>query len=323
MNIDSIQKSVGNAVRSLYQVILAVDGNTGKCAVIDYNAELKNISSEIDSFEEFRKDLYVNVHPEERDSFGYFMDPEYFPEALGRKVYISMECRIRHSDYGYFWSEITFCNASDEDKAGGDSFLFLIRDVHDRKMRELRREAEERAVFLDLQDRYNALFEENMTDQQTGCYNRKGMKYYSDIVIDEARKSGKYLFVCETDLNGLKYLNDTYGHAAGDEAIAAVSSQLLKSAPKGSRCVRIGGDEFLIFAALNKDSAEPAAMEKKLDEGLEEYNKTHPHPYEIGACYGWVLLPVKDDMVNLDEYVALADEKMYEMKLKRDKHRRK
>ena len=125
------------------------------------------------------------------------------------------------------------------------------------------------------------------------------------------------------DLNGLKHLNDTYGHAAGDEAIAAVSAQLLCSAPKGSRIVRTGGDEFLLFAALEPGNTEPDEMGEKIDRGLEEYNKAHSNPFTIGVSYGWVFLPVRKRMSDLDEYIELADARMYEMKTRRDKYLRK
>ena len=319
---DMIRNKVNNAIRSLYQMILDVNVDTDECRVLDYNAEIRNISEKIIFFGEFCKALLINVHPEDREYFGKFTDPEYFRDVLSRRVYMSMECRIKHTDLSYFWSEITMCNAAREDMAGGDELLFLIRDIHDRKSEQLKREAGERALLNDLQERYNALFEENMTDQQTGCYNRKGLKYYSDMVIRQAQSEGKHLFVCVADLNGLKHLNDTYGHAAGDEAIAAVSSELKRSAPQGSRIVRTGGDEFLMFAAIDTDSSEPEEMSEKIDAGLRKYNEEHPNPFTIGASYGWVVKPVREGMTDMDEYIAIADEKMYEMKLERDKYRR-
>lgn len=321
-NIDVIKQTVGNAVRSLYQMIMTVDEETYECHVIDYNKELRNISEDISSFDAFCDDLYVNIHPEDREGFDNFTDPNYFPKELADKVYTSYECRIRQANSQYYWSEIIFCNATEEDSTVGHNYLFLIQDIHEWKTKELQAEAEQRAILKELQDKYVELFEENMRDEQTGCYNRKGMKYYTDIVIDDARKTGNYLFVCVADLNGLKHLNDTYGHAAGDEAIAAVSAELLKAAPKGSRIVRTGGDEFLLIAALDKESIEPAEMSGKIDSGLEAYNKAHPNPFTIGASYGWVLLPLKENMVDLDEYIEMADSKMYEMKVQRDEYRR-
>ena len=318
-----VRQNVDTAIRSLYQMILAVNVDTYECHVIDYNSEISDISDNIGRFDLFCEDLFVNIHPEDREGFVRFTDSDWFPKELKTKVFTSYECRIRHNNRRYYWSEITFCNASEEDAAAADDCLFLIRDIHEWKKKELRQEAEQRAILKELQDKYEKLFEDNMKDEQTGCYNRKGMKYYTDIILDEARNSGNHLFVCVADLNGLKHLNDTYGHAAGDEAIAAVSAELLKSAPTGSRIVRTGGDEFLLMASIPEDSGEPTEMEGKIEDGLAAYNLAHPHPYNIGASYGWVLLPVKDGMVSLDEYIEMADAKMYEMKVKRDKFRRK
>jgi diguanylate cyclase (GGDEF)-like protein len=321
-NKDELRIAIGNAIRSLYQMIMAVNDETLECHVIDFNAEIRNISDDITSFDTFCEDLYENIHPEDRDSFKEFTNPEYFPNELSNKVYTSFECRIKQTNGNYYWSKIIFCNATKEDSYEGHDYLFLIQDIHELKTAELREEAEERAILKKLQDKYDALFEENMTDQQTGCYNRKGMKYYTDIVIDEAKKSGRSIFVCVADLNGLKHLNDVYGHLAGDEGISVVSGALRSSAPKGSRIVRTGGDEFLIFAALDKDSSEPIEMDAKIEGCLKEYNASHSNPYEFGVSYGWGVFELEDGMTDIDQFVAIADSKMYEMKKSCDKYRR-
>ncbi|SDB12533.1 GGDEF domain-containing protein [Eubacterium oxidoreducens] len=322
INIDKIRQNVGNAIRSLYQLILMVNEQTYECYVIDYNCELRNLSDEMHSFDGFCDDLYINIHPEDREGFVRFTDPDYFPGELARKVYTSYECRIRQADSRYYWSEITFCNATKEDSAQGHDYLFMLRDIHEWKMRKLREEAEHRALIKKLEDEYAALYEESMHDAQTGCYNRKGLKYHSDIVLEEARTSGKYLFVCVADLNGLKYLNDTYGHCEGDKAIDAVCKALSKAAPKGAVIVRTGGDEFLLIGALDKQSKEPMEMGAKIDAELEAYNREQSSSHLVGASYGWVFEPIKEHMVSLDEYIEKADAKMYEMKVQRDKYRR-
>ncbi|MCR4591213.1 MAG: sensor domain-containing diguanylate cyclase [Lachnospiraceae bacterium] len=312
---------IGNVIRSLNQMVIVINGDDFSITVEDHNAELRSIRN-TGSFEGFRGDLHKNIHPEDREAFSLFTRKKRFIKELDEKLFISDEFRIRHTDSRYYWSEITICNASEEDSTEGHDYILLIRDIHEWKTRELSEEAELRRNLEDLREKYDSLFEENMKDEQTGCYNRKGLRYYTDIVIKEALKTGRHIFVCVADLNGLKYLNDTYGHAAGDEAIATVSSGLLKSAPQGSRIVRTGGDEFLLMAVLPEDSKEPGEMGVKLDAGLEKYNRSHRNPFEVGVSYGWVLLPVKDGMTDLDEYIAMADEKMYEMKKERDEHRR-
>ncbi|MBR1623069.1 MAG: GGDEF domain-containing protein [Pseudobutyrivibrio sp.] len=316
------RNAVANAVRSMYQMILLVNENTFECHVLDYNDEIKNITSEVNTFDEFSSKLYENIHPEDRDDFLNFTNPNYFPKELESKVYTSIECRIRRVDHNYYWAQITFCNATKEDSSEGCDYLFLIQDIHEMKTKQILEESELRHSIMDLQGKYDDLFEENMKDEQTGCYNRKGMKFYTDIIIDEAKNSGRFLFVCVADLNGLKHLNDTYGHAAGDEDIATVSRILLSSAPHGKRIVRTGGDEFLLMAAVEENSKEPHEMEDKIEKGLDDYNKSHQNPFTVGASYGWVLMPYKEGMSNLDCYVEIADSKMYEMKTVRDKYRR-
>ena len=317
-----MKTSIDNSIRSLFQMIAVVKDEGGKCTIIDHNKELANIF-DTDRFGDLCKNLVRDSHPGDRDELIAFTDHDTYVEAIRNKVYVSVECRLRHTDGSYYWSELIICNTTAEDSTEGNDCLFLIRDINDRKLVELAHEAEERAVFEKLQDKYEALIEENMTDQQTGCYNRKGLKYYTDIVLDDARRSGKYVFVCLADLNGLKHLNDTFGHAAGDEAIAAVSKVLMDSAPEGARVIRIGGDEFLIIASLDKDSTEPDEFAGKVDGTLADYNASHNNEFTVGASYGWILKPVIPGMTSLDEYIAEADNKMYEMKEIRDEHRRK
>lgn len=319
---EEVKKYIGNAIRSLYQMIMAVDSETMECHVVDYNQELRNISGDIEAFDIFCERLIENIHPEERELFRKFTDPDYFPKELENKVFTSMECRIRQVNRSYYWSDIIFCNATEEDSSEGHKYLFLIQDIHEWKEKEIHEEKEQKDVIRELQDKYNNLFEENMIDQQTGCYNRKGLKYYLDLTVEEVRASNKYLFLCVADLNGLKYLNDTYGHLAGDEAISAISKILLNSAPTGTRIVRTGGDEFLMFSTIEVDSKEPGLMEKKIEESVKKYNIEHDNPYDVGVSYGYVIRSIDNKDDSVDCIIEEADSKMYEMKIKSDKHRR-
>ncbi len=328
MKDSDIYRSIDNSIRSLFQMIVVVNDSDGQCVIFDQNKELENIlkndaaGKEGIPFEKLRRDVIKNIHPADRDSFALFTEHDTYVGELKEHVHLSMECRLRHADSKYYWSEIIICNTTAVDSTEGNDSLFMVRDINARKINELNRETEEKAVLKNLQDRYDALFEENMTDQQTGCYNRKGLKHYTDIVIEDAAKHERNLFVCVADLNGLKHLNDTYGHAAGDEAIRVVSQELKNAAPSGSKVVRIGGDEFMIFASVDKTSSEPEEFGEKVDNGIRAYNEAHSQPYTVGTSYGWVLLPPKKGMRSLDEYIEMADAKMYEMRMERDKYRR-
>ncbi len=322
MDIQTIKKAFDIAIKSLYQMIAAVNSETDECRILDYNPEMKSIDTGTGKFSGLCKSIMASIHPNDREDFRRFSSPDFYPDVLADEANASFDMRIRHADGKYYWSEVMLCHASQEDSVTGNEYLLLIRDINKKKTTQIKKDAEMRAVISELQDRYDAIFAENMIDAQTGCYNRKGMKYYSDMVLSEAKESEEYIFVCVADLNGLKYINDTYGHQAGDVAIAAISKALLESAPEGSRIVRTGGDEFLIFAALQKDSKEPEAMGGKLDAMVDDYNSTQSNEYTVGVSYGYVFLPVKPETLDLDEYIGIADAKMYDMKVSRDKHRR-
>ena len=64
-------------------------------------------------------------------------------------------------------------------------------------------------------------------------------------------------------------------------------------------------------------------MGGRLDQGIAAYNQANPRPFTVGASYGWVFLPPKEDMTDLDEYVEMADARMYAMRSERDQYRRK
>ncbi len=181
MTKNDIKRSIDNSIRSLFEMIAVVNDASGKCSMFDQSATLAvDYQDGACDFSSLIKSLIKNVHPEDREAFEEFTDHDRYVGALREHVHLSMECRIRHTDRRYRWSEIIICNTTAADSTRGDDCLFMIRDIDERKKRELKILAEERAVLKILQSQYDALFEENMTDQQTGCYNRKGLKYLND-----------------------------------------------------------------------------------------------------------------------------------------------
>jgi diguanylate cyclase (GGDEF)-like protein len=86
-----------------------------------------------------------------------------------------------------------------------------------------------------------------MIDSLTGLYNRRfGEQRLASEVARSARK-GHPLTVVLFDLNGFKYINDTYGHPAGDLALQAFAAALSQAVRSGDLAVRLGGDEFLLI----------------------------------------------------------------------------
>ena len=134
--------------------------------------------------------------------------------------------------------------------------------------------------------------------------------------MKKVRESGKYLSVICADVDGLKIINDAYGHEEGDVAITACSNTLMKVFPKDSICVRTGGDEFLILASVDSPE-EPDEMIKEVYKRMEEYTSARSGGYKIGCSCGHMTLK-PDDSTALNEVKSEADSRMY-----LEKHRRK
>lgn len=164
-------------------------------------------------------------------------------------------------------------------------------------------------------------------DYLTDLYNRKGFFKRLPQVVQHARKYNERLLVANFDVNGLKILNDKYGHDAGDFAISAVGEVILNLPYDVKVCGRFGGDEFALCVAVkssNRFFFTTKAIEAKFLENLEnafdEYNKKSDKEYSISSSVG-VVVSEAHNFDFLKSY-KIADKKMYRMKEK-SKLRRK
>ena len=181
--------------------------------------------------------------------------------------------------------------------------------------------------MFDATERYNHLTKEKYNlqmklriDPMTGLYNRNGMEYFSDILYKDALQNNKYFFVCICDMNGLKYINDHFGHEEGDRAIKSLSQIIKESVDKDDMAFRIGGDEFLILGV--KDDSESAIKNfaAKIEKTILEANQKTKLPYKIDMSYGPVLQKLKGTPNEFSDLLRQSDVLMYEMKRSRDEH---
>lgn len=163
-------------------------------------------------------------------------------------------------------------------------------------------------VISRLQDLY-------IRDHVTGLYNRRG--FYTDIGrrIADPKSEGKYLIIISIDMDGLKFINDTYGHAEGDVAIKAISAALISVWGESEVCSRFGGDEFTVASfADNKPEEQANDLINRVKKNLEQFNSCSGKPYLIGSSFGFHYEPVKNGMI-LDTLIKAADDRMYKEKI--------
>lgn len=158
-------------------------------------------------------------------------------------------------------------------------------------------------AILDMQIKQEEeLSDEVYHDELTGLYNRS----YAQNILNELLAVNKVFSLCFVDLDGLKVVNDQWGHSIGDKYILEISQLLLQLMNNERHVFRIGGDEFLlILEDLSVEDAEDilAAINQQLI--LKE------NPYDMAISYGVVY---SDNRMSKDELIAAADERMYEHK---------
>ena len=160
----------------------------------------------------------------------------------------------------------------------------------------------------------------SIRDEMTGAYNRRGMYLcYKEML--SAAGPGDALFVSVVDMDGLKYINDTFGHNEGDLGIRTVCDVLKETAHGNEICVRSGGDEFFLIGIgkYKKGDEEKRAIE--FDKAVKARSQQLDRPYNISASIGCL---VYEDIsaINIDNALSEADERMYNYKFRNRRHRR-
>ena len=102
------------------------------------------------------------------------------------------------------------------------------------------------------------------TDALTGVFSRLAFSHMLKL-YDQAESIPGDLAVFTIDINGLKQVNDSLGHEAGDELISGAAACIVKALDASGQCYRTGGDEFVVLTAMSKDQAESALERLKLE----------------------------------------------------------
>ena len=89
----------------------------------------------------------------------------------------------------------------------------------------------------------------SLTDPLTGLWNRRGILTHVPAFHEEAQRRGEAFVVAVLDVNGMKAINDRYGHAAGDRVLVTVARALVDAMRRGDMVGRWGGDEFVALLA--------------------------------------------------------------------------
>jgi diguanylate cyclase (GGDEF)-like protein/PAS domain S-box-containing protein len=149
-------------------------------------------------------------------------------------------------------------------------------------------------------------------DALTGLPNRNLLNDRLSQALALAHRTGRQVALLFLDLDQFKYVNDHYGHTAGDELLRAVTARLGSELRQGDTLARLGGDEFVIMLWDALDKAAAMATAHKLLAALARPMPISGHDLQISASIGVSLYPRDGDSV--ERLLQYADAAMYRAK---------
>ena len=154
-----------------------------------------------------------------------------------------------------------------------------------------------------------------LTDELTGLRNRRGFLVLADQALRMSRRTRAKCALVFIDLDGLKRVNDTRGHAAGDALIADAAAVLGRVFRESDVVGRVGGDEFAVFALLD-DHDGATAVSGRLQAEIERFNSQVVPTLRVAMSVGIEEINCAAD-TPLDVLLSRADRAMYEKKRRR------
>lgn len=212
---------------------------------------------------------------------------------------------MHETNYGFL-----YCRLNTEDNTVVSVNLKLLTNVVIQSI-EFQRDQDQKKQLISSNQTLNL---QSKTDELTQILNRRGFFDNGQKLIDLAVMTGKSGVVFFCDLDGLKTINDTYGHDIGDLAIKT-EAQVLKTLFRDSDMVgRLSGDEFGIVAPGMQTQFIPA-LRTRLDALNEKFSKEAGLPFTLSISMGPVDFNL--DNADLQELLALADDNLYIEKKKK------
>lgn len=152
----------------------------------------------------------------------------------------------------------------------------------------------------------------SLTDELTGLYNRRGFLTLSSQQIKSAKREGRPMLLIAADLDGLKNVNDRYGHHEGDRALSDAAHAIRQNLRKSDLIARMGGDEFVALLTRGHEMFEIDRISQRINESLKKRNALG-YGYELSMSFGFAHYDPQSD-TTLEDMIKGADRMMYERK---------
>lgn len=235
------------------------------------------------------------VHPEDRAQQEQAMSDVVASGEPHTALY-----RVRHKDGHYVWIEAVTRPIPSADREGTMDIIYAGRDVSQRVAAELAL-AESRLELEHLA----------RVDTLTGLANRRQFDERFALALTRLQRHGPSIALMYLDVDHFKTINDSFGHAAGDEVLRTFARRLADCVRAGDLVARLGGDEFVV---LVEDAALPEAAETIARKLIATMGASIPFVdanVEVTTSIG---IAYASQPTRADRLMAAADEALYEAK---------
>jgi diguanylate cyclase (GGDEF)-like protein len=150
----------------------------------------------------------------------------------------------------------------------------------------------------------------SLTDELTGLNNRRGFIILANGLLKFARHASQPLNLLYIDMDSLKSINDTFGHAQGDIALTHFAHILTETFRDSDIIARMGGDEFAVLTidAAKKDGL--IKIQERLQNNVDRHNLETVHGYALSFSFGIIQVDLKSTST-VEALIAQADDAMY------------
>ena len=168
---------------------------------------------------------------------------------------------------------------------------------------------------LELEETNERLRNLSLTDELTGLNNRRGFMILANGLLKFSRRANHPICLLYIDMDSLKQINDTFGHAHGDTALTHFAHILTKTFRDSDVIARMGGDEF---AVLTIDTTESSldVFQARLQSNVDTHNLEAGRIYVLSFSMGIIRVDLSSTST-VEDLLAQADEAMYAHKKKR------
>ena len=155
----------------------------------------------------------------------------------------------------------------------------------------------------------------SLTDGLTGLNNRRGFMILATGLLKFARRADYSVCLIYIDLDSLKYINDTFGHAGGDAAITQFAQILTETFRESDVIGRLGGDEFVVLI-IDATEDDLRTMETRLQSNVDAYNLEADPRQSLSFSLGTIWSDPSSN-ATMEDLLSQADQAMYAHKLRR------